>query len=155
MSKQKQNKNNFCTQLVVNLYFWGNSMNNLLSYCGLIDARMRASIKELPVTFGCNLSRYFLMTLNSLNTFQDLGVDLAPLVIQAVMEFLVLVWTLLQGNIILLIEFSQIDFFNKLKHVLLLFFAYLIYFYSKTNWCPHSISSEVNLTILISSHYFF
>ena len=48
MSKQKQ-KNNFCTQHVVNLYFSGNSMNNLLSYCGLTDARIRASEKDLPV----------------------------------------------------------------------------------------------------------
>ena len=47
MSKQKQN---FCTQHVVNLYFWGNSMNNLLSYCGLTDARTRTSEKDLPVT---------------------------------------------------------------------------------------------------------
>ena len=49
MSKEKQ-KNNFCTHHVVNLYFSGNSMNNLLSYCGLIDARMRASEKDLPLT---------------------------------------------------------------------------------------------------------
>ena len=42
-------KNNFCTQHVVNLYFSGNSMNNLLSCCGLTDARMRASEKDLPV----------------------------------------------------------------------------------------------------------
>ena len=48
MSKQKQ-KNNFCTQHVLNLYFSGNSMNNLLSYCRLTDARMRASEKDLPV----------------------------------------------------------------------------------------------------------
>ena len=27
----------------------GNSMNNLLSYCGLIDAKIRASDKDLPV----------------------------------------------------------------------------------------------------------
>ena len=47
MSKQKQN---FCTQHVLNLYYSGNSMNNLLSYCGLTDARMRASEKDLPVT---------------------------------------------------------------------------------------------------------
>ena len=47
MSKQK---NNFCTQHVVNLYFSGNSMNNLSSYCGLTDSRMRASDKDLPVT---------------------------------------------------------------------------------------------------------
>ena len=28
--------------------FHGNSMNNLLSYCGLIDAKIRASDKNLP-----------------------------------------------------------------------------------------------------------
>ena len=27
----------------------GNSMNNLLSYCGLVDARISASDKHLPV----------------------------------------------------------------------------------------------------------
>ena len=31
--------------------FHGNSMNNLLSYCGLIDAKIRASDKDLPVNF--------------------------------------------------------------------------------------------------------
>ena len=46
MSKQKQ-KNNYCTQHVVNLYFLGYSMNNLLSYCGSTEARMRASEKDL------------------------------------------------------------------------------------------------------------
>ena len=29
--------------------FHGNSMNNLLSYCGLIDAKIRVSDKDLPV----------------------------------------------------------------------------------------------------------
>ena len=29
--------------------FYGNSMNNLLSYCGLIDAKIRASDKGLPL----------------------------------------------------------------------------------------------------------
>ena len=33
----------------MNLYFSGNSMNNLLSYCGLTDARMSAPEKDLPV----------------------------------------------------------------------------------------------------------
>ena len=33
---------------LMNLYFNGVSMNNLLSYFGLIDARMRASDKDLP-----------------------------------------------------------------------------------------------------------
>ena len=48
MSKQKQS-NNFCTQHVVNLYFSGDLMNTLLSYCGLMDSRMRVSEKDLPV----------------------------------------------------------------------------------------------------------
>ena len=48
MSKQKQ-KTNFCTQHVLNLYFSGNSMNNVLSYCGLTDSMMRASEKDLLV----------------------------------------------------------------------------------------------------------
>ena len=30
--------------------FHGNSMNNLLSYRGLIDAKLRASDKDLPVS---------------------------------------------------------------------------------------------------------
>ena len=34
---------------VLNLYFSGNSMNNLLSYCRLTDSRMKASEKDLPV----------------------------------------------------------------------------------------------------------
>ena len=29
--------------------FHGNSMNNLFSYCGLTDAKIRASGKDLPV----------------------------------------------------------------------------------------------------------
>ena len=55
MSKQKQKQNNFCPQHVVNLYFLGNSMNNLLSYCGLTDARMSASEKDLPVLKYCRI----------------------------------------------------------------------------------------------------
>ena len=42
-------QNNICTQHVVNLYFGGNSRNNLSSYCGLTDSRMRASEKYLAV----------------------------------------------------------------------------------------------------------
>ena len=48
MSEQKQ-KNNFCTQHVLSLYFSGESMNNLSSHCGLTDSRMRASDIDLPV----------------------------------------------------------------------------------------------------------
>ena len=39
-----------CSELVVFMYWTGKSMNNLLSYCGLVDARIRASNKDLPVT---------------------------------------------------------------------------------------------------------
>jgi hypothetical protein len=49
-------RNNFCTQHVLPRFELGifmyqtfNSMNNLLSYCGLFDAKIRASDKDLPV----------------------------------------------------------------------------------------------------------
>ena len=42
-------QNNICTQHVVNQYLSGNSINNLSSYCGSTDSRMRASEKYLPV----------------------------------------------------------------------------------------------------------
>ena len=33
--------------------FHDNSMNNLLSYCGLVDATISASEKDLPVPVAC------------------------------------------------------------------------------------------------------
>jgi len=39
-----QAQNMFCA-----CSFHGNSMNNLFSYCGLVDARISASEKDLPV----------------------------------------------------------------------------------------------------------
>ena len=42
-------KTHFCTQHVLNFYFLGNSMNNLLTYCGLTEVGIRASEKDLPV----------------------------------------------------------------------------------------------------------
>ena len=54
-----QNKKQFTyttySDIVVFMYWTGKSMNNLLSYCGLVDARIRASNKDLPVqsTFLC------------------------------------------------------------------------------------------------------
>ena len=47
--KTKTKKNNFYTQHVLNLYYLGKSMNNLLSCCGLTDAIIRVSEKDLPV----------------------------------------------------------------------------------------------------------
>ena len=38
-------QNMFCACI-----FHGNSMDNLLSYCGWIDAKIRASDKDLPVS---------------------------------------------------------------------------------------------------------
>ena len=38
-----------CFKLVVLMYWTGQSMINLLSFCGLVDVRMNASDKDLPV----------------------------------------------------------------------------------------------------------
>ena len=50
---QNKNKKQFvyttCSELVVFMYCTGKSMNNLLSYCGLVDVRINASDNELPV----------------------------------------------------------------------------------------------------------
>ena len=49
---QNKNKKQFLytpCELVVFLYWTGKSMNNLLSYCGLVDAKKEASDKDLPV----------------------------------------------------------------------------------------------------------
>ena len=62
-SKFPRSKNNFCTHHVLNLYFSCNSMNNLSSYCGLTDSRMRASDTDLPVQ---NICKYL-----SLDIFHD------------------------------------------------------------------------------------
>ena len=55
-----------CSALVV---FHGNSMNNLLSYCGLIDAKIRASDKDLPVSgiISCFVGSTFWPCLIKLN----------------------------------------------------------------------------------------
>jgi hypothetical protein len=59
--------NNFCTQHVlprfehgIFMYWTCNSMNNLWSYCGLVDEKIRASDKDLPV-----LSIFFYMNIYS------------------------------------------------------------------------------------------
>ena len=49
----KKNKKQFmyktCSELVIFMYRSRNSMNNHMSYCGLVDARISASEKDLPV----------------------------------------------------------------------------------------------------------
>ena len=69
MSKRKQN---FSTQHVLNLYFLGNSMNNLLSYCGLTNARMRASEKDLPVMLFQMLENIFVYQTYLLNVLSSI-----------------------------------------------------------------------------------
>ena len=54
-------QNNICRQHVVNLYFSGNSMSNLSSYCGLTESRMKVSDTDLPVhryLYSINLIKY-------------------------------------------------------------------------------------------------
>ena len=50
---QYKNKKQFmyakCSELLIFVYWTRNSMNNLLSYCGLVVARISASEKNLPV----------------------------------------------------------------------------------------------------------
>ena len=47
LSIQKQN--NLFSEFVVFMYWTRDSMNNFLSYFGLVDARINASDKDLPV----------------------------------------------------------------------------------------------------------
>ena len=51
ITRKLQVQNMLCTQIVfvVFMYWTCNSMKNLLSYCGLVDARIIASEKDLPV----------------------------------------------------------------------------------------------------------
>ena len=59
-------QNNFCTQHILPRFELGifinwtcNSMNNLLSYCGLVDAKIRASEIDLPVLFDRDSTRSY------------------------------------------------------------------------------------------------
>ena len=45
----EQNTFSTCSEVGIFMYWTRNSMNNILSYCGLTYARMRASEKDLPV----------------------------------------------------------------------------------------------------------
>ena len=45
-----------CSELGIFIYVTSDSMNNLSSYCGLVDARISASEKDLPVRFKKDLT---------------------------------------------------------------------------------------------------
>ena len=49
LNVKTKTKKQFLYTTCCELEFSGNSTNNLLPYCGLTDARMRASEKNLPV----------------------------------------------------------------------------------------------------------
>ena len=49
-----------CSELVVFMYWTGKSMNNILSYCGLVDVRINASDKNLPVQNPMTIHTLFL-----------------------------------------------------------------------------------------------
>ena len=75
-------KNNFCTQQVLSMFWNGifmywtcNSMNNLLSCCGLVDAKIRASDKDLPVhrNWISAFSSFLLPSVVSFSTFGSFG----------------------------------------------------------------------------------
>ena len=50
-----------CSELAIFMYWTFNSMNNLLSYCGLVDARISASEKDLPVHSAVEKSSHFIL----------------------------------------------------------------------------------------------
>ena len=67
-------QNNICTQHVLNLYFSCNSVNNLSSYCGLTDSRMRASDTDLPVSvFVSKIEIVALVTKTNMVFCMDIG----------------------------------------------------------------------------------
>ena len=42
-----------CSELGIFMYWTGDSINNLLSYCGLVEIKISASEKDLPVQSHC------------------------------------------------------------------------------------------------------
>ena len=56
ITSSKHVENMMCTQigseLAIFMYRIRNSMNNHSAYCGLVDAKIRASDKDLPVQCG-------------------------------------------------------------------------------------------------------
>ena len=63
-----QNMGRECSAYVLLMFcacsFHGNSMNNLLSYCRLVDARISASEKDLPVAAEYHEDEIYLSAYN-------------------------------------------------------------------------------------------
>ena len=91
-----------CSELVIFMYWTGKSMNNLLSYCGLLDVRINASDKDIPVNtvniqiwilnclHCCDTNRTFIRNLLfdidfSLLSIQLLGIHRCPTQLQTLL----------------------------------------------------------------------
>ena len=98
MWKQKT----ICSELVIFMYWTGISMSNLLSYCGLVDVRINASDKDIPVNtvniqiwilnclHCCDTNRTFIRNLLfdidfSLLSIQLLGIHRCPTQLQTLL----------------------------------------------------------------------
>ena len=57
-------RNNFFTQHVLPRFELGIFMNNLSSYCGLVDAKIRASDKDLSVNADCKITASEILSTN-------------------------------------------------------------------------------------------
>ena len=54
-----------CSELGIFMHWTGNSLDNLLSYCGLVDARISTAEKDLPVSMliiGQNVTKFLSLT---------------------------------------------------------------------------------------------
>ena len=119
-------QNNICTQHVVNLYFSWNSMNNLLLYCGLTGARMRASEKDLPVQKGA--FRLDLVPTNCI-PYGSILIEryLCQTYLRAVQPIFDESWT----------NFVQTNLFNLHNHVSRLVFEGQVFLLSYAKYCDN------------------
>ena len=87
-------RNNFCRQHVlprfelgIFMYCTCNSMNNLSSYCGLVDAKIRASDKDLPVTIRLRLLKLTCFQKRKRKCFHKMSVDRIRVLSRVVKDF--------------------------------------------------------------------
>ena len=71
---QNKNKEHFvytaCSELGIFMYWTCNSINNLLSYCGLVAARISTSDKDLP--YQLMISSFCLLSKNQFYTIESI-----------------------------------------------------------------------------------
>ena len=96
-------RNNFCTQHVlprfelgIFMYWTSNSMNNLSSYCGLVDAKIRGSDKDLPVRCCAHRTRRSCQKYDEF-FFQDLWPSQKTQTLRALTKFIRSTWQVLKS----------------------------------------------------------